>query len=140
MIPVLAFALSAAIILALGLIHLLYTYQGPRLFPRDRALQVAMREVTPVITRATSMWKCWIGFNASHSLGAMLFGLVYGYLALVHPAFLFQSTFLLTVGLGLLLAYAWLAKVYWFSVPFTGILIALFSYLLGLAFLFARLS
>ena len=99
-----------------------------------------MREVTPVISRATSRWKCLIGFNASHSLGAMLFGLVYGYLALMHPAFLFQSTFLLTVGLGLLLSYAWLAKVYWFSVPFTGILIALFSYLLGLVFLFARLS
>lgn len=140
MIPAVAVALSASIILALGLVHLLYTFHGPRFFPRDRALQVAMREVTPVISRATSMWKCWIGFNASHSLGAMLFGLVYGYLALMHPAFLFQSTFLLTVGLGLLLSYAWLAKVYWFSVPFTGILIALFSYLLGLVFLFARLS
>ena len=140
MISVVAFALSAAIILAFGLVHLLYTFRGPRFFPRARALQAAMREVTPVITRATSMWKCWIGFNASHSLGAMLFGMVYGYLALMHPAFLFQSTFLLTLGLGLLLAYAWLAKVYWFSVPFTGILIALLSYLFGLTSLFARLS
>jgi hypothetical protein len=27
------------------------------------------------------MWKAWVGFNASHSYGAILFGLVYGYLA-----------------------------------------------------------
>jgi hypothetical protein len=86
-------ALSAAIILTLGIIHLAYTFWGPKLTPRDPALQTTMSEIAPVITRETTMWKAWIGFNASHSLGAILFGLVYGYLALLHPGFLFQSRF-----------------------------------------------
>jgi len=130
--------LSAAVILALGVVHLLYTFRGPKLMPRDRALQARMREVSPVISRETTMWKAWIGFNASHALGAILFGLVYGYLALAHPAVLFQSAFLLGLGLCLLAAYAALGKAYFFSVPFTGILIALVSYVIGLVAALSR--
>jgi hypothetical protein len=85
---------SAAIIMLLGLIHLLYTFYGPKLLPRDRDLKARMEEVSPVITRETTMWKAWVGFNASHSYGAILFGAVYGYLSLAHSAFLFQSMFL----------------------------------------------
>lgn len=70
------------------------------------------------------MWRAWVGFNASHSYGALLFGSVYGYLAFMHSAFLFQSWFLLGLGLLLLLGYAFLGKLYWFSVPFRGILLA----------------
>ncbi len=28
-----------------------------------------MQQVSPVITRQTTMWKAWVGFNASHSYG-----------------------------------------------------------------------
>ena len=73
---------SAAIIMLLGLIHLLYTFYGPKLLPRDRDLKARMQEVSLVITRETTMWKAWVGFNASHSYGAILFGAVYGYLSL----------------------------------------------------------
>jgi len=125
-------AASAAIILLLGLIHLLYTFYGPKFLPRDRELQARMQEVSPVITRQTTMWKAWVGFNASHSFGAILFGAVYGYLALAHSAFLFQSTFLLSLGLVLLFGYVILAKRYWFSIPFRGILLAAFLYALAL--------
>ncbi len=92
-----------------------------------------LREVSPVITRQTTMWKAWIGFNASHSYGAILFGLVYGYLALVHGPLLFGSPFLLTVGLLLLGGYVFLAQRYWFSVPFRGIVLATTLYVLALA-------
>jgi hypothetical protein len=125
-------AASAAIILLLGLTHLLYTFRGPMLLPRDRELQTRMEEVSPVITRQTTMWKAWVGFNASHAYGAILFGAVYGYLALVHSAFLFQSTFLLLLGLVLLFGYVFLAKRYWFRIPLRGILLATFLYALAL--------
>ena len=92
-------AASAAILLLLGLAHLLFTFRGPKLRPRDRELQTRMQEVSPVITRQTTMWKAWIGFNASHSYGLILFGAMYGYLALAHHEFLFQSVFLLSLGL-----------------------------------------
>ena len=121
-------AVSAAVILLLGLLHLLYTFYGPKLLPRDPELLARMREVSPVITRQTTMWKAWVGFNASHSFGAILFGVVYGYLSLVHAAFLFQSGFLLLLGLALLLGYVFLAKSYWFSIPLRGILLATVLY------------
>ena len=123
---------SAAVLLLLGLLHLFYTFHGPKLLPRDAALQERMSSVSPVITRETTMWKAWVGFNASHSFGAILFGLVYGYLALLHPAFLFESGFLLAVGLALLAGYTFLGARYWFSVPFRGIVLSLILYAFAL--------
>ena len=123
---------SAVIILALGVMHLAFTFHGKKLTPRDPAVQVAMGEVSPVLTRQTTMWKCWIGFNASHSMGAMLFGLIYGYLALTHGALLFQSAFLLVVGLAMLGGLLVLGKQYWFSVPFRGICLSFACYVAAL--------
>jgi hypothetical protein len=67
---------SAAIALLLGLTHLLYSFYGPKLLPRDPELQARMQQVSPVITRQMTMWKGWVGFNASHSYGLILFGAV----------------------------------------------------------------
>ena len=121
-------AASAAVILLLGLVHLLYTFRGSKLHPRDPELIARMMTVSPVITRETTVWRAWIGFNASHSFGAILFGVVYAYLSLVHGSFLFGSPFLLSVGLLLLLGYAFLGQRYWFSVPFRGIVLATVLY------------
>jgi len=121
-------AASAAIILLLGLIHLLYTFRGSKLHPRDAALEARMKEVSPVLTSETTMWKAWVGFNASHGYGAILFGLIYGYLAVAHGSFLFQSPFLLLVGLCLLAGYVFLGKAYWFRIPFRGILLSIALY------------
>jgi hypothetical protein len=121
-------AASAAILLLLGLAHLLYTFVGPKLLPRDRELQARMQEVSPVITRQTTMWKAWIGFNASHSFGLILFGAVYGYLALAHADFLFGSVFLLAIGFVVLLGYAFLAARYFFRIPLQGVVLATVLY------------
>jgi len=121
-------AASAAIVFVLGLLHLVYTFHGQKLLPRDRELPALMARSALVLTRETTVWKAWIGFNASHSLGAMLFGAVYGHLALLQPAVLASSPFLLVVGATLLFAYAWLGRRYWFSVPFRGIMLALVLY------------
>jgi hypothetical protein len=125
--------LSASIILTLGVVHLVYTFWGPKLTPRDPALQVSMSQISPVITKETTMWRCWVGFNASHSMGLILFGLVFGFLALAHSQLLFQSPFLLVVGLAMLSGFVVLAKVYWFSAPFTGICISLACYVASIA-------
>jgi hypothetical protein len=124
-------AASAAIALALGLLHLLYTFRGTRLQPRDASLMAAMQRSPPRITRQTTMWRAWIGFNASHSLGLVLFGLVYGYLALAAPALLFSSVFLRAVGFALLLGYVFLSHRYFFRVPFRGVLLAAALYAAG---------
>ena len=94
-----------------------------------------MEEVAAVISSETTMWKAWVGFNASHSIGAILFGAVYAYLALLHPAFLAASSFLLALGLATLCGYLALARRYWFRTPFRGILLALALYGAGLLLL-----
>lgn len=78
------------------------------------------------------MWKAWVGFNASHSYGLILFGAVYGHLAVEHSDFLFQSVFLLSLGLILLLGYVFLAKRYFFRIPFRGLLLATVLYVFAL--------
>ena len=85
--------LSASILLNLGTMHLVYTFWGTSLAPRDPALQVSMSNISPILTGETTMWRCWVGFNASHSMGLILFGLIYGYLALAHDQLLFRSPF-----------------------------------------------
>jgi hypothetical protein len=125
-------AASAAVIFALGALHLWYTFRGNKLHPRDPELRARLEQAPLVLTRQTTMWKAWIGFNASHSYGALLFGAIYGYLALVHSAFLFHSWFLLWLGLLTLVAYAFLGKHYWFSVPYRGILLATAFYAIAL--------
>ncbi|HET7364265.1 MAG TPA: hypothetical protein VFJ70_11930 [Burkholderiales bacterium] len=126
---------SAAIVLALGCIHLVYTFFGRRLTPRDPSLQSAMAEVPLVLTRQTTMWKAWVGFNASHSMGAILFGLVYGYLALAHGELLLHSWFLPLVGFAMLSGLLVLARLYWFRAPFRSLCVSLLCYAGGLALL-----
>ena len=125
--------LSASIVFTFGVSHLIYTFWGPAFMPRDPALQISMSQISPVLTNETTMWKCWVGFNASHSIGLILFGLVFGYLALAHRQFLFQSWFLLMVGLAMLCGVVVLCKVYFFSSPLRGIGISLACYLASIA-------
>jgi hypothetical protein len=126
-------AAAAAVIFVLGALHLVYTFSGPKLLPRDPALPAQMARSALVLTRETNVWKAWIGFNASHSLGAMLFGVVYADLALAHPEVLWRSPVLLVAGGALLAAFAWLGRRYWFSVPLRGIVLALLLYATGVA-------
>ena len=125
--------LSASITFALGVVHLVYTYWGTKLTPRDPALQISMSQIAPVITKTTTMWRCWVGFNVSHSMGLILFGLVFGFLALHHGQLLFQSPFLLVVGLAMLGGFVVLCKVYFFVAPLAGISIALACYVASIA-------
>lgn len=126
-------ATSAGIVGFLGAAHLALTYVGPKLLPRDPSLIEAMKSVHPVITRQTTMWKCWIGFNASHSLAALLFGAVYVYLALAQTELLLSSTYLQIVGFVMLLSFVVLGKLYWFITPFASSCVALLLYVTGLA-------
>ena len=128
MAAVILMTLSAAILFALGVLHLVYTFLVPKLIPRDPTLKVRMSEVSPVISKETTMWRAWTGFNASHGMGALLFGLIYGYLAIAHSQLLFHSPFLLVVGFAMVGGFLALAKVYWFRTPFVCIGISLACY------------
>jgi len=127
---------GASVIGALGALHLAYTFFGGKLLPRDASVIGAMKGTTLAITRQTTLWDAWIGFNASHSLGALLFGAIYVLLAARHMELLARAPELLAVGLATLLVYLWLAHSYWFRIPFTGIAIATACFVAAVLLLF----
>lgn len=123
---------SAAVVGLLGCAHLFFTFYSKRFDPRDTALAAALAVTAPIISAQTTMARAAKGFHASHSLGFMLFSLVWGYLALAQWAVLRQSPLLLVLGMVVLLAYLLLAKSYWFSVPLRGLALANALYAAGL--------
>jgi hypothetical protein len=133
MLPQLLILASAAIVLVLGSIHLVYTFTTSKLLPRDPSLVEHMKRVSPVISKETTIWRAWIGFNASHSLGAILFGVLYGYLAIFQFRVLIHARFLLLIGAVFLASFLVLAKRYWFSIPLAGIAISFVLFVVGVA-------
>lgn len=127
---------GCSIFAGLGMIHALYTFTTNKFDARDAGLTEAMKRISPVLTREMSMWKAWVGFNASHSLGVILFGVIFIIVALENNAYLKSSVALNTLLVGVPLIFPALAFKYWFSVPRKGIIAA--TLLIGLS-LAARL-
>ena len=113
----------------LGSVHLVYTFFTEKFSPYDASVAVAMESTSPRLTKETTMWRAWVGFNASHSLGAMLLAAIYIPLAVYHFELIQNSLWfsLLPVVVGI--SYLVLAKKYWFKIPFTGVLIALVCFI-----------
>jgi hypothetical protein len=124
-------ALSASVTGLIGLIHLYYTLVADKFSPRDPELKDRLEVSSPVLTPRITMWKAWIGFNVSHAVGLLLFGSVYGYLALFRASVLFGSPYLLALGGLVLVAYLVLCNVYWYSAPRAAIAVALLLYVGG---------
>ncbi|MFC1572191.1 hypothetical protein ACFL6M_01205 [Candidatus Eisenbacteria bacterium] len=135
--PSLLMTISAGIVGLLGLVHLVLTFFGAKHLPKDRSLVDAMAKIAPEITARTTIWKMWMGFNAGHSVGLLLFGLIYGYLALAHGELLFQSSFFQVLGLGTLASYVVLARRYWFIAPLAGLGLSLILYVTSIALAWA---
>jgi hypothetical protein len=129
---------SWSIVLALGLLHLWVTFVSSKMAPRDVERLTRMQEASPQITKQTSMWRAYVGFNASHCVGCILFGLIYGYLALLRLEILFESTFLLMVGGGVLFVYGYLSVWYWFREPFNCVRLATIFLCIGVCWIFVE--
>ena len=111
---------GAMLFALLGVVHLIYTFFSNKFDARDASTTVAMKGTSPVLTRRTSMWKAWIGFNASHSLGILLFAAVYLVLAIGHMPLLRQSSALVWLPVVGSTTYVVLARQYWFRTPLIG--------------------
>lgn len=113
---------GASIFGVLGSMHLIYTYFTNKFEAYDPTVTEAMKGTSPILTRETTLWKAWIGFNASHSLGAMVFAGVYIPLSFSHFSVIQNSVWFSTLPVFVGLSYLVLAKKYWFKIPFVGIL------------------
>jgi hypothetical protein len=109
----------------LGLVHAIYTWADTRtprrLVPDAPSVIEAMSSSSVRLSRGgTTMWRAWVGFNFSHSLGAMMFGVACIVLGLsLRSIVLPKAVLLIPVVIGCL--YLWLAIRYWFRVPAIGI-------------------
>jgi hypothetical protein len=113
--------LGGGIFMLLGLLHALYTYldihQPRRLVPQDPAVAIAMAESQLRLARGgTTMWRAWVGFNFSHSLGLVVFGLVCIYAGTMLGKMVMPPAALL-VFVAIALIYVGLSLLYWFHIP-----------------------
>jgi len=114
---------GSAIFLALGTLHLYYTFFSDKFAARNKAVVTEMKNTSPVLTNETTMWNAWIGFNASHSAGAIFIGLINIILVVQYFLVLQNSLVIQLLNIATLIFYCWLGRKYWFRIPFTGILI-----------------
>ncbi len=129
------YVIGAVPFIILGGLHGLYTvideFAPRRLAPKDTSLIEALRMAPLGITQETNMWRAWIGFNLSHSLGAVAFGLLYAYLAIAHAEFLMMAGPLLWAAPLIGAVYIYTAWRYWFSVPLIGVCAGTASFIAG---------
>ena len=122
---------GSVFIFLLGITHLYYTFFTDVFSSKNARMIEEMKVSSPILTQKITMWKAWIGFNGSHSSGAIFIGVINVYLALQYFRILQSDHFfflfnILTIGF-----YIWLAEKYWFNIPFIGLSITLACFLIS---------
>lgn len=118
------FLVGASIFGLLGFVHLIYTFFTDKFNPHNSDVAQAMKGTSLNITKETTIWRAWVGFNASHSLGAILFAAIYIPLAFSHIQFINNNSWFAVLPSIIGFSYLLLAKNYWFRIPFFGILLS----------------
>jgi hypothetical protein len=129
---------GSLIFVILGTLHLGYTFFTDKFSSRNETVIHEMKNSFPKLTKETTIWKAWMGFNASHSAGAIFIGLVNIILAGQYFSVLNNSLLLHILNIITVLFYAWLGKKYWFKIPFTGILITACCFIAAALITFLR--
>ena len=75
------------------------------------------------------MWRAWVGFNLSHSLGLVLFGGVIVLVGRTSASFGYNAGVFLPLAIVVAIAYLILSMAYWFRTPIIaiGLCVLLFS-------------
>ena len=115
---------GSLLIAAMGLLHLRITLAGKKMHPRNEKLIDEMNISPLILSSKLTMWKSWIGFNATHSSGTIFIGVVNYYIALSYFDILQTDYFLSLFTILTLGFYVWVARKYWFNVVLIGVSIA----------------
>jgi hypothetical protein len=119
---------GGGILVLMGSLHAHYTFldirRPRRLVPQDPATALAMKKTPLRLSRGgTTIWRAWVGFNFSHSLGVVLFG----------GLCIFASTLLGTMSMPAWVLFVFvvisliclgISALYWFRIPTAGIAVA----------------
>jgi hypothetical protein len=118
------FLAGALPFLFLGLAHVIATplvLAKPKgLSPRDPAVAEAMTRTSMLLTRRTDMWRAWIGFNLSHSLGVVLFGVLVLLIGRSNASFAAEGPIFVPLAVLVSALYTTLGIKYWFRAPILG--------------------
>jgi hypothetical protein len=118
------FLAGALPFLLLGIAHAFATplAVGDRkgLSPDDPSLAQAMAHTRLRLTRRTDMWLGWVGFNLSHSLGAIAFAVFVLIFGRDPASFAADAALALPVAWLVSACYLALAVKYWFRTPILG--------------------
>jgi hypothetical protein len=121
-------ATAGIIILLMGIGHFVLTVRDIRkptsFTPVDDSIRVAMRGAPLRFSRRLELWDAWLGFNLSHSMGPIIFGIALLYGAL-HVAAFRESAFLQSAAVLIPAVYLAIAIRFWFRGPVLGISIVL---------------
>ena len=127
-----AFLLGALPFLVLGVAHLRHTplrvTDRKGLSPRDPALAEAMTKSSPMLTSATDIWRAWVGFNISHSAGAIIFALFVLIIGRSAESFNAQAMLVLPLSVVIAASYLWMAVRFWFRIPVIGVAVSLVAF------------
>lgn len=119
---------GGAIFVVLGVLHGVYTFldlgRPRRLAPANAELIEEMRKTRVRLRKdARNFWLSYLGFNFSHSLGALFFGAVTIATAALEPS-LVGSPLIMMTFVAVALIYALLSHFFWFIVPLASSVLA----------------
>jgi hypothetical protein len=113
----------------MGTGHMLLTLRDvwkPRAFtPTDESVRLAMQGAQLRFNRRLNLWEAWLGFNLSHSMGAMMFGGALLFAAQFHLDAFLESTVLQTVAVLIPILYLVVGIRFWFWGPVLGVSVVL---------------
>nr|WP_294950402.1 hypothetical protein [uncultured Mucilaginibacter sp.] len=114
---------GSVIIALMGVAHLYGTLSSDKLAPNNPKL-VADMKTASVLTEKLKLFPAWIGFNATHAVGAAFIGISNWYLAAAWFQILQTDRFLPLLTIAAMGLYVWVAKKYWITIIFVPIFIA----------------
>jgi hypothetical protein len=128
---------GSSIFVLLGAAHGVLTLMdlsNPRNFtPPDATLRTAMQQSTIALHPKINLWRAWLGFNLSHSLGLLMFGGAFLYIGIRHSSLFSQSALLQGCTILISAAYLVMSLQFWFSTPAIGSGIAMACFILAAA-------
>ena len=119
------FLAGCLVLLLLGTVHVVLTPQRPGertgLSPVDPADEDSMARARTHLSDCMDMWRAWVGFNLSHSLGVSLLGLTVLLVGRTSASFAFNAAVFLPLAVMVSFAYLGLAVAYWYRAPVVGV-------------------
>ena len=118
------FLAAGVVFVLLAVTHVVLTPQRTDehrgLAPAEQAVAESMARARVRLSDSMDMWRAWVGFNLSHSLGVGFLGLTILLIGRTSTSFAYNTALFLPLAIAASLAYLVIALVYWYRGPVIG--------------------